>query len=304
GDPDGQGDITAADENNAVISTGGGTGSVVSLLAAGSMGDGTKLNVDVNNATVSAAASNLLEAGSTPFSAASNTTGTTFEAATDSNALQNASTSFSVANGFLNTVVDAIATALQSNVQGADVVQTGEEIEQEEGLNTSGLQALQQISLVDIEIGTGLPWYAREDVPPADATQAEWDTFIEAVLETYDEADREAVRAEIEAYRELALADLEGGFEEDGEGEDGEGDDGTGTDGTGTDGTGTDGTGTDGTGTDGTGTDGTGTGSPDNAQNEDSIRLTPASGFDDHIVFSGASWTTGGLGFEMTHWRA
>ncbi len=83
------------------------------------------------------------------------------------------------------------------------------EVEQTASLDTSGLEALAQISLVEIEEGVLKPWYMSEDVPPVDADDAEWEAFISDILEDYPESQRAALREEIENYRKKQLAALE-----------------------------------------------------------------------------------------------
>ncbi len=87
------------------------------------------------------------------------------------------------------------------------------EIEEIVVIDNSSLETLDQISLIQIEEGTTLPWYMRDDVPLIEESQEVWEEFIESVTQGYPE-DRKSVVAEaIRAYyRQGQLEDaIDGG---------------------------------------------------------------------------------------------
>ena len=89
----------------------------------------------------------------------------------------------------LTVGIDAVLEVAVANAGNTETQAT--DVEETITLDTSGLSALIDISLVQIE-GVFKPWYMLDDVPPVEADNAEWDTFINTVLESYPESAREA----------------------------------------------------------------------------------------------------------------
>ena len=113
-------------------------------------------------------------------------------------------------NAQLNALTVGIDAVLEVAVANAGNTETqATDVEETITLDTSGLSALIDISLVQIEEGVFKPWYMLDDVPPVEANNAEWDAFINTVLESYPESAREAVREEIQEYRRKSLAKLD-----------------------------------------------------------------------------------------------
>ena len=271
-----------------------GTGGTAVVLATGNIGaaPGQVLNIAVPNGTLELAATNVEDvvlAASTQASTGAILAG---------NAAPNvgiAAQAIALNQASFNAAGAALLTTTVSRVQlvsraaataGVAATSNNTEVEEEDNLSTSGLESLTQISLVDIEIGVLTPWYVRDDVPPADATQAEWDAFIAAVLADYPDEEKAEIQAEIEAYRASALAslELEGvGVEEDGTG----------------DGTGGDGTGDDGTGSDGTGGDS----STDTTPAADNAALEQSGKGFSRVLPAAREWNAGGVGFETRYWQ-